>query len=367
MRKVLLPAILFLLINVLFVDKYTMRITEWHYLCDALFLLFGGGLVWLTTWLQKREGPYGLLLSISAALYILVLAGVQYSIDPFSLQVDRWSAIHNFLDNLFHGVFPYAAQTHLGGYGSPFPVWQILHIPFYFVGNVGLSFFVVLAFFLFTLSRCESTRTAFIAFIWILCAPAIHYEVLTRSDLFTNLMLVCALCEWLRYKQVQIEDHTYFIALLAGLLASTRLAAVIPLAFLYGYAFLQMKIWKQIGFVLVVLAVFVLTFLPFICWDAKQLLFFEYNPFVLQTRQGSPITLLLFLLIAVAWTIYNKNNTQHFALYVALLLNLLVVITFGYNMITSGNYALFSSKYDITYFDMALPFYLCAIAKPFTP
>lgn len=67
------------------------------------------------------------------------LAGMQYLIDPYQIQVDRWSAIHNFINYLVHGRYPYMAPTHLGGYGSPFPVWQFLHIPFYYLNNVGLS------------------------------------------------------------------------------------------------------------------------------------------------------------------------------------------------------------------------------------
>ena len=38
MRKYLLPILLYLFINVLFVDKYTLRVTEWHYILDALYV-----------------------------------------------------------------------------------------------------------------------------------------------------------------------------------------------------------------------------------------------------------------------------------------------------------------------------------------
>lgn len=362
-----LAAVLYMIINLLFVDKYTARITEWHYLCDIVYLLISTCLIFLSTWSSKREWSFRSILCIGGLVCISTLIWLQYQIDPMQLHVDRWSAIHNFLYNLFHGVYPYAAQTHSGGYGSPFPVWQILHIPFYLLGNVGLSFFAVLILFLCTMVKCVSPRAATISLLLIVFSPAITYEVAVRSDLFTNFLLVCSLCLWLQFKHVEIESSTYLIATIVGLCASTRLATVIPLAYLYGYAFLQLNWQKQIGFIVTTCAVFILTFLPFMLWDAGQLFFFEYNPFVLQTRQGSPLILISFALIAICWTIYKKNDTQHFELYAGCLLTLLVVITFLHNMISSGNFALFSSQYDITYFNMALPFYICSLTKSLTP
>lgn len=365
--RCLVSATLFLLINVLFIDKYSLRFTEWHWLFDIIYLVAGAGLIGLTVWLQKQEGPFRILLWVGIAVYTIVAICVQYSIDPMSLQVDRWSAIHHFLDNLFQGIYPYAAQTHLGGYGSPFPIWQLLHIPFYLLGNVGLSFFAVLVFFLYTLSRCESYRTAFIALLWIICSPAINYEVVVRSDLFTNFMLMCAICEWLRYKNVSLDAHLYSIAILAGLCSSTRFAAVIPLAFLYGFSFLKLDFRKQLGFASTTIGIFALTFAPFAIWDIDQMLFFQYNPFVLQTRQGGSIAFLLFTIVAIGWTLYQKDHLQHYFLHTGGLLMILVVIAFASTMIRTGNYYLYSSQYDITYFNMTLPFYLCAIAIRSTP
>ena len=362
MRKEILPIILYLLINVLFVDKYTMRITEWHYLCDAFYLALGIGLIFFLRWLQSREWQFFPLLLAIGILYGAMMITSQYAIDPLTIQGDRWSAIHFFLDNLFSGIYPYAAQTHLGGYGSPFPVWQILHIPFYLIGNVGLSFFAGLAIFLFILSRYDSTRTAFIALTLVIASPAISYEIMVRSDLITNFLCVCALCEWLRHKSIRLAEHLYMIAVIAGLCASTRLATVIPIGLLYGYAFLQLPWRKKRAFILMTLGTWCLTFLPFVLWDCQQLLFFQYNPFVLQTRQGSPFVLLLFAAIAIGWTVYKKEDLKHFSFHAGALLSLLVVITFSYNMITTGNYLLFSSRYDITYFNMALPFYIYELA-----
>ena len=366
MRKYIPAILLYLLINVLFVDKYSMRITEWHYAIDALYLLIGSGLIIGLNYLRPREIVSKVLLWSVGIAYSTLLIVLQYKIDPLSLQVDRWSAIHYFWDNMFRGVYPYSAQTHLGGYGSPFPVWQILHFPFYLIGNVGLSFFAALVFFLFVLTRSRSANFALLALLLIAASPAINYEIVVRSDLITNFILVCSLCEWLRFRSISIQNHTLLIAVITGLLASTRLAALIPLGMLYGYAFLQLDWKKQCVFLVTTVITFVLTFLPFILWDGNQLLFFEFNPFVLQTRQGSPAILVIFAAIAISWTYYKKNHLQHFNLYAGGLLTCLVLLTFTYNMVFSGNYDLFSPAYDITYFNMALPFYIYEIATTST-
>jgi len=359
----LIPSVIYLLINVVFVDKYMIRLTEWHYVLDLIYIIAGVILLLGIKWLSQKEYNYRIFLITIGVLYFATMIGIQYSIDPMSLQVDRWSAIHNFLYNLFHSIYPYSAQTHLGGYGSPFPVWQIVHIPFYLIGNVGLSFFAFLAIFLYITARYDSPKIAFMCLLLIALSPAITYEIAVRSDLFTNFLCICTLCQWLRQQSIKLEYNVSLIAIIAGLCASTRLATLIPIGLLYGYSFLHIGIRKQCYFTITFLAIFILTFLPFLLWDFNQLLFFEYNPFILQTRQGSPLILFIFAILAIGLTVIKKDHLQYFYMYAGSLLTILVFITFGGNMITSGNYNLYSSSYDITYLNMALPFYIYSIAS----
>lgn len=127
--------VLYFLINALFITKYLMRISlSVTLLALSAYLIIGLLLPRLAARIQHVGS-----LCFAILGFILVLAGMQYFIDPYQIQVDRWSAIHNFINYLVHGRYPYMAPTHLGGYGSPFPVWQVLHIPFYYLNNVGLS------------------------------------------------------------------------------------------------------------------------------------------------------------------------------------------------------------------------------------
>ena len=146
---------------------------------------------------------------------------------------------------------------------------------------------------------------------------------------------------------------------MAGLILSTRFIAIIPICVIYGYEFLKIGWKKQVVLLLTTLATFGLTFLPFVLWEGSTLLFFEYNPFVLQTRQGSWGVLFLFALIAISTTIYIKGNTKYRMAYTGILLTILVVMAFVEKMWQHNLWTeLFSPAFDITYLSVALPFYI---------
>ena len=358
----LISILIITLINVLFVDKYVGRVVEWHTWVSAIYMFVNIGALLLTIRLvDKLLHPTRWLLGIGI-IYLTLGLGIQYSIDPMELQVDRWSAIDHFLEGMLSGIYPYGQSTHLGGYGSPFPVWQVLHLPFYMVGNVGLSIFVVLALFFFSLWKIRGAKAALYVMAVCLFSPACWYEIAVRSDLMTNMILACVLVEWLMYYRIRLSERVVMIGILAGLLLSTRLIAVIPLAALYGYEFLHMGWKKQTLFIGIVAMVFTLTFLPFVFWEGSTLLFFEYNPFVLQTRQGSMLALALFAVIAILITIYNRGDQRCLHITIGGLLTGLVVIAFVETMWVDHAWnALYTSKFDITYLSLGLPFYAMAI------
>lgn len=359
---------LYILIGLLFIEKYALRVAD-VFIAQLLAVCYIIGII-VAYFIVKRlviscRHPFCWIWGIGCILGSAAIVA-QYSIDPMTIRVDRWSAIYNFLQGMFSGVYPYGCQTHLGGYGSPFPVWQVLHIPFYLLGNVGLSIFVVSGLFIWTLYKCHSTKVALITLVFMFLSPCYWYEILVRSDLVSNLMLSAIIVDWLAYKQVGLKGHIPLLAVISGLLLSTRFCAVIPLCVLYGYEFLHIGWKKQLLFVCVTLGVFVLTFLPFLFWKGSTLLFFEYSPFVLQTRQGSPLSLILFAIVAVAIVIYMKNQVNILSnrtFSTGVLLNLLVLFAFIERMWRCNTWGeLFGPQFDITYFSMAIPFYIEGIA-----
>ena len=355
--------LLYIIINSLFVEKYASRVVSFHWWLVIAYVVGVLCVVYVISHrVSKSRYTFVYLVSILITMACVAL-GLQYTIDPLTLNVDRWSAIHNFLSGMLDGQYPYGQQTHLGGYGSPFPVWQIVHLPFYCLGNVGLSIIVVTLLFLWTLNRLYSAKVALVAGALLLISPAFWYEVAVRSDLLTNIMLSAIIVEWLVSKKIQLTNNFVWIGVLIGAMLSTRLVAIIPICVIYGYEFLLMNWKKQCLFIVIAIAVFCATMLPFLLWEGSTLLFFEYNPFVLQTRQGSWLVLLIFACLAVGVTIWQRGQLNQRLATTGLLLTTLVTMAFVEKMWQHNQWTeLFSSTFDITYLSVALPFYVTYLA-----
>lgn len=359
--------LIYVLINILFLVKYSLRIHITVCIFIGIFYILLCGLMFHFIYRKQYDvrNKTMLLVFIGASV---VLIGLQMSIDPYQIKVDRWSAIHNFLTYLFKGDYPYMAQTHLGGYGSPFPVWQIVHIPFYLLGNVELSIFAAFGIFIYAIRLYGGNSVAFRGMILLLLSPAFLYEIAVRSDLITNFLLVSAIVILLYSYRVKLDSHFRLIAIGCGLLMSTRFTAIIPLAIFYLVEWWKMGNLRKFFFPIIVILFFVITFLPFMFWNINDLLFFKYNPFVLQSRQIHSIDFLLFiplfLYLAIEWTKIrdSKNAFLHLTTNIAIFLLSIVVVTFIHNMIVSGNFNLFSSSFDITYFNMSLPFIITGLS-----
>ena len=356
--------VLYLVINTLFVEKYASRITSLHWLIAIVYIFVACAIIWMVYhYIAYCKHPYKWLIAILVCLVVFAV-GIQYAIDPLSLNVDRWSALHNFLSGFLNGQYPYGQQTHLGGYGSPFPVWQLLHLPFYALGNVGLSIIVVSVLFFLTYNHFYSAKSTLAVSILLWISPAYWYEVAVRSDLITNIMLSAIIVEWLINNRVKLQDNIAWIGLILGLTLSTRLIAAIPICVIYGYEFLQINWKKKCLLVLLVIAVFSATMLPFVFWEGSTLLFFKYNPFVLQTRQGSWLVLLIFACLAIGITIWMREKMTYRWAITGFLLTSLVAMAFIEKMWKENLWTeLFSSTFDITYLTVALPFYIMHIAS----
>ena len=350
----------FLLINSLFIVKYAMRLVDAWLACSLALGYIATVVVLLRAPLlgrlsEKRWAP-ALLIAYGIGIEV-----VQYSIDPYGLQVDRWSAIDGFLSLLFKGEYPYAANTHLDGYGSPFPVWQLFHIPFFLVGNVGLSWTVCLVVFLFSVHKLTGSRSiAGVTAALLMMSVSLNYEIVVRSDLYANSLLAAAVCNYLMAKKVELRDHVIAIGVVSGCLLGTRLTAVLPLALLYGLQFLRIGWLKRTVFCLTVVATVVVIFLPFALWNTDMFFGFQYSPFRLQTHLGSPYVALAFAVVAVALAL--KTTADNFHLLCGLMLNVLPLLAYVHLRHPDLTFL----DFDLTYFNMALPFYAVVLSRAYS-
>ena len=124
---------IYLLVNGLFIYKYSMRadiVSPWVLI--AAYCAFIAAICHLAARCRPgHRATTALLITATAAVALLL-----WKVEPLSVNVDRWSATTYFLDALFRGEYPYAVQTHIGNYSSPFPLWQYINIPFWLLGDV---------------------------------------------------------------------------------------------------------------------------------------------------------------------------------------------------------------------------------------
>lgn len=361
-QGILPPLLAYIAINLLFITKYASRISD--VLAMVACLVYSIIAFVAFAQIEKKDifqNKKGLLVSSLVAIALLI--ALQSSINPYELKIDRWSAIHHFIQSLFQGSYPYGAETHLHGYGSPFPVWQIFHVPFYLLGNVGLSFSVVTLLFIHSVYLQWGSKGGYLSLLLLVASPAYLYEVMTRSDMITNFLLVGSVVNYLVYFKITLKSHLITIAILCGLTASTRLTAILPLFMLYFQEFTQVSWQRKISFLLIVVITFAVTFLPFWIWDANTLLYSDHGPFALQTSQIRDFDLIVFLVISVWLACKWKAKYVKLYAYTAVLLGFMVAYTFIFNMATRGDWLrLFSSTYDITYFNMALVFVIATLS-----
>ena len=360
-----IPLVLYYIINCLFISKYSIRYEINPLISNILYFIFASLAIYFSpviiNVLEKRIKNSYIFISLSIVAGILVL---QYSIDPYSLQVDRWSAIHNFIQNLFSGTYPYLAKTHLGGYGSPFPVWQALHIPFYWLGNISLAFVVVFGVLTYTLPLLlNSYKKAFLFMVLLLISPAFWYEVTVRSDLFYNFLLLMIICAYIIKKKLSISGYPIGLGVLCGLMLSTRLSVFAPLAITLFSGFIASATKNKAIFLGITILSFILTFTPLLVWDWNSLLFFQHNPISLQTRQGSVFEVIFLIALAIFFGTRKFKSIQTTFLYISISFCLFITVTFLHRMINSHFVnQLFSSSFDITYYNMALPFLMYFLA-----
>lgn len=357
-------SILYIAVCYIMACKYSMRATE-HF--GYVSMSYAVILALVTLLFNRRKTIISrhseAIFWSMAVIMAVAMAAVQYHFDPMQNQVDRWSAIANPLTAMFSGQFPYSAQTHLGGYASPFPVWMVFHIPFWALGNVGLSEIFTALLFVISVKAAYGSQAGIKATVLLALSINLWYETAVRSDLISNFLLLASFINLLICKKITFSKYPFMLAAISGLWLSTRISTAFPLFIMFFPFWLRLSAGHKVSTLLIAAAVLCLTFLPFALWDWHELFYAENNPFSLQSRQGRPADSLLLLAAAVIMALKWKGNNKMLMLFSAIMLILVPVLAYGHNMYVYGNWTdIFNSAYDITYLDASLPFCITLMA-----
>jgi hypothetical protein len=277
------------------------------------------------------------------------------------LNVDRWSVISSFWDNFFEGKYVYFAKSHMGNHPGPMPFYFILALPFYFVGDLGyFSLIGLLVFYFILYYSKEFVRTRTLMLFLLLISAFYLWEVVTRSNIFTNSSLVLfSIFYFLKSNTDNNFKHLFINGLIIGLLLSTRNVFVIPYSILMLYLIKNKKIkfHKILTLALIVITTFALTFLPFIVNHFSD--FLLLNPFVIQSSYLMPAWLSVFCIFASLGLYFFIRNTQDVYFYSGISLFFTISVYFIWEIYFYGfQSAYFGNKADISYFILCIPFFL---------
>ena len=298
---------------------------------------------------------------------VLVIIGCLFYVKPLSINVDRWSALTYFWDYFFQGKYPYSAHTHvsLTNYPSPFPFWQLINLCFYLLGDVGIGliFFLLLTAFFVQYFFNSFKKTLFFILL-LFSSSAYWWEVLVRSDSLSNAFFVFFIVLWLEKSNRGILKDFGLIAIICGLVATTRLSAIIPMALYLFKPYLGLSLKQKIFFPLIILLVAFAIFSPFIFWDTKTWVFFSRNPFMSQADKGYYsiffVTAFIGLFLALRW----KNIQQFFYITSIFIFIFILLSQIGLYIRSDFNSEFISSSIcDISYFSLLLPYCLASMTS----
>ncbi len=316
---------------------------------------------------------------LTAAVFAMI--GIIYTVDINSLDVDRWSAFEIAVKSVLNQQYPYDKIDHLGGRTSNFPGLIVLGIPAYLFQNMGMFTVFSCLVFGFSLLKRFSREAALLVILLLFGSIPFWWEIYVVSDLLGNFLLLASFLllaptDFSNLKAWRIIG----IAILAALIAYTR----IPAAMLIGAYFFrqvidlrnpsEVEIKKRGSKLVLAILIFCFTITLLTIWvfslAPNRQTIEKYNPFLLQSSY-LPTALNLFcgLLPFILLFLVRKEKLQLIKI-AGISLAVPVLLSFAYTLNEHGWYAcIYESKFDISYFNMALPFVILLITSslPNTP
>lgn len=352
---------IYILINVLFITRYSSRITHYYYFLSLGYAVTLPVLLYLTSYIQEQ-------FFTKKIFFVLVILFIAFSITSFavipqeSLRVDRYEMIRLFWDNFFDGINPYTPRSFGTNIPGPFPFYFYLALPFYAIGEIG--YFSLLGFILFVLllrKAIRDERDRIVILLALILSPAYSWEIICRSTLFLNSALVLACIFILTSIDINKNKNIIIGAILFGLILSTRsIVLIIMFPYLLFIGLHRMEIKKISLWVIGIGAGFIATFLPIIFFQG---FFLINNPFAVQNI-FLPIWLPIIILLLMTVISIKIKHISDFIFYSMIST---VVLVFAYFLVRvmqfSFSIALFKDGADISYIILSLPFVLFGIRQ----
>ena len=218
----ILSLVIIILINLIFALKYFSRGVG-HPLSLSIFYVVV--LIIMFILLKKINMPW----LNSNWLYYLVIVGYCIGhiilfrfIKVENLNVDRWSVISSFWDQIFNHQYPYYAKSHMGNPPGPLPVYFLLTLPFSIIHEIGLLSLLGVGVFMWHLRKQKTANDSNIALLLIVLSVAVFWEISVRSTILVNGIIFYFCLFWLLNMELKNAHQRWISAVACGLVLSTR-------------------------------------------------------------------------------------------------------------------------------------------------
>ena len=354
--------LLFFFTNAIYIIKYSSQLKLMVPIALFLYVFYLIAIIlFVESILNKFKLSFGLIYFGCVILFTLIFLLIYLKIPPNAYPVDRWSAITNFNNALMSGKFPYNEFTQLNNPISGLPGLFLIALPFQLIGDAGLlQIFTFISFSLIVFHFLKSNENRLITLILLATSPGFLWEILARSELFSNMclfLIFTIMCE-------KSKNHkTFFNMILAGivmgLMFSTRLILILPFAIYFFRYFRQDEKGLLVLFIVIGAFCFLTTIVPFMVWDYDEAL--KHNPLSSQINKSPFSIVAIFLTISVCLGYYCSDFKKYIE-FSGVILFLTTFSIFLYNLYLFGwNVTIYEHRFDISYFQFSLPYLLLSL------
>lgn len=350
---------IFYVVNLLFILRYGCRLFPESpagvILLSAAYAILVA-LIARSGKIQPSKKAVIVCMAVYSAIALMVVS--QIPMDQELYKTDRWRIISLFWESVEQGIYPYSSQTEYGNMPGASPVYFLLTYPFYKTGLFALIPVSTLWIWWFAFPEISaSARTK--GLVLLASSPAFIYEMLTRSSIIFNSILIAIFCVYMIRLPKWKWQTVIANAVLGGLLLNTRTVFIIPFALIWiSLAFNNVSQLKKLTLWGGVVAITYLAAFAVLAaiWGIDAVM--ADNPFTVQKNNLYPSWYMFGLVIAsiaVGSAIKPKNAIPFAGCMIFLsgaVYFILVASKIGLPDAMLGKTA------DITYFSFILPFIL---------
>ncbi|MDE6271990.1 MAG: hypothetical protein K2M31_03180 [Muribaculaceae bacterium] len=271
--------------------------------------------------------------------------------------IDRWKIINLFWDSVRAGVYPYGMSTPVGNSLGASPVYFLIAYPAYATGWFELLPLSVPWIWWFGFPRLN-LQLRLTGLIFIFASPIFIYEILTRSTLLFNSILIAAFCAWILSVKTWNWKIVILYGILGGLLLNTRTVFGLPIAVAMLYLIRRRELSMRIICTACMMAMtYIAVYVIFaLFWSTAEVL--TANPLTVQSENlYPPLFMLIMIFIAtVGGLVACRKNVLLFG---GVCMFIAVAAYIAIQISRHGcQAALLGKESDITYLAFCLPFIL---------